>query len=89
MAVLTAMTPLHDGDRLWLVPGDWTRGQAMAYAAREVGDDFIRFRACRAYFRWAHLNLEAVGWRFEDGTLTPCAASDQGAEPYWEVVWHG
>lgn len=84
---LTVVWPIKDDNPipLWLVPGDWSRGRAIAYVASEAGLPFIRLRAYRTYLRWAHLDFAAAGWRMDDGTLVECERSDTDAERYWTV----
>jgi len=86
-APITVLWPIRDDNvyEHWLVPGDWTRGQAIAYVAREVDGQFVRYRARRVWLRWAHLQ-QIAGWAFDDGTLTPCEPGDDDAEPYWAVT---
>lgn len=85
---LTVLDPIRDDNvyRLWLVPGDWTRGRALAHVAREEGVPFTTLRARRTYLRWGHLVSGVVGWQFNDGTLMPCDRKDSDAERYWTVT---
>lgn len=85
---ISVMWPIRDDNPipLWLVPGDWTRGRALAYVAHEEGEPFVSFRAHRLWLRWMHLSRGLAGWELDDGTLTPCARSDDDAEPYWQVT---
>lgn len=85
---ITFMWPERDDNPipLWLVPGDWTRGRAVAYVASEEGVPFTSLRARRAWMRWEHLRFDIAGWQREDGTLAPCSKTDLHAEAYWEVT---
>jgi hypothetical protein len=73
---------------MWLVPGDWSRGKAIAWVAGETGYRFTELRARRAFYRFIFGALsiyEAPCWQFDDGVLKACGKTDQDAERYWEV----
>lgn len=72
----------------WLVPGNWSRGKALAFVAANEPDgaNFTDLRARRIYLLWAQGAVNAAGWQFEDGYLVACERTHPEAERYWEIT---
>lgn len=83
---ISVRDPIRDDNPhpLWLVPGDWTRGRALAFVAEQEGEAFTRFRAHRTYLRWEQ-GCNGAGWRLDDGVMAECSKDDRDAERYWTV----
>lgn len=85
---LSIYDPIRDDNvyELWLVPGDWARGKALAYVAHETGIAFTELRARRCYLCWEQVAVHGRYWQLDDGCLVGCEKADPYAERYWEVA---
>ena len=81
--------PHLDDENRWLIPGDWTRGQAAAHLARQARVPFTAVRVRRRWLRWMFGGSALPGWPLQDGKLVDCDRSDPDAEPYWDVSLTG
>lgn len=70
----------------WLVAGDLTRGQAIAYVAQEDDIPFVKLRAVRVYMRWEGGSMHGRRcWELSDGVLLECERTHPEADRLWEV----